>query len=451
MTFTTRAAAAATALLMLPGTPVMADEAASQFQADFLAGKLSWEDVLSRAKEEGEIQFYYWGGDDNLNIWVDSIVAPALSQLGVRLVANRITGTKDAVDLVIAEANSGRGIGDGSVDAIWLNGENFYTLNRQDLLFGSFAEAVPNSVNFEWNVGDPRSLLNLRDFGVETGGKEIPWSGEQYVCAVNRALMPVERTPATFEDLKAYLEANPGKFTYVKPPHYLGNTFVQQVLYAFNPDGTGAGPFQKSIEELGVEELARLSQPGFEFLKSLEPLLLGGPAGAVRYPEDAAAAQGLFRNSEIHMYCEFGLYAVATNRSTGAYPQTAEEIVFPEGNMIKNKNYIAIPANAPNPAAALVLADYMASVDAQLSKLEMVGYPAGIDPWKLSAEGAARLNAAAPEHFGVIQQDLDANIAPDTNASLVDVIEATWLEYIERKSTAPIAEIMANAAANLGK
>ena len=451
MTIMTRVAVAATAVLALTGAPAFADEAAARFQADFLAGKLGWEDVLARAKQEGEIQFYYWGGDDNLNIWVDSVVATALSELGILLVANRITGTKDAVDLVIAEANSGRAIGDGSVDAIWLNGENFYTLNRQDLLFGAFAKAVPSAANFEWNADDPRSLLNLRDFGTETGGKEIPWSGEQYVCAANRALVPAEKTPATFEDLKAYLEANPGKFTYVKPPHYLGNTFVQQVLYAFNPDGTGAVPFQQSIGELGAEELARLSTPGFEFLKSIEPLLLGGPAGAVRYPEDGAAAQGLFRNSETHIYCEFGLYAVATNRATGAYPQTTEEIVFPKGNMIKNKNYLAIPANSPNPAAALVFADYMASVDAQVSKLETVGYPAGIDPWTLTPEDAARLSAAAPEHFGVTQEDLDANIAPDTNASLVDVIEATWLEYIERKSTAPLAEIVAKAVANLGK
>lgn len=428
-----------------------ADESAGKFQADFLAGKLTWDDVLAQARQDGEIQFYYWGGDDNLNIWIDSVVTPALAAEGVKLVANRITGTKDAVDLVIAEANSGRGIGDGSVDAIWLNGENFYTLNRQKLLFGSFAQAVPNAVNFEWNSEDPRSQLNLRDFGIETNSQEIPWSGEQYVCAVNRALMPTEKTPSTFDGLKAYLEANPGKFTYVKPPHYLGNTFVQEVLYAFNPDGTGSAPFQKSLEELGVDELARIAAPGFEYLKSIEPLLLGGPTGTVRYPEDASAAQGLFRNSETHMYCEFGLYGVATNRATGNYPQTAEEIVFPENAMIKNKNYLAIPANAPNPAAALVFANYMASVDAQASKLETIGYPAGIDPWKLTAEDAARLEAAAPGHFGVTQADLDANIAPDTNASLVDVIEATWLEYIERKSTAPLAEIIATAAKNLNK
>ncbi|MGV8834347.1 MAG: ABC transporter substrate-binding protein [Devosia sp.] len=434
--------------LLLAGTGLArADEAAAQFQSDFLAGKLSWAQVETAARAEGEVQFFYWGGDDNLNIWMDSVVAPAMADLGITLVANRITATKDAVDLVITEAAAGRGVGDGSVDAIWLNGENFFTLKQQGQLFGSFAEALPNAINFEFDPSDPRAALNLSDFGTATEGKEMPWSGEQYVCAVNRAVMPLEQTPASFADLHRYLETNPGKFVYIKPPHYLGNTFVQQVLYAFNPDGTGSAPFQQSLDELGGSELARLVKPGFEFLKQIEPLLLGWPQGAVRYPEDAAAADGLFRNREIDLNCGFGLYAVATKRANGSYPQTAEEIIFPAGNMIKNKNYLAIPANTPNPAAALVFANYMASVEAQVTKLDLVGYPAGIDPWTLSAEDAARLEAVAPPHFGVSQDALDANIAPDTNASLVNVIESVWLDYIERGSDQPIEAIVAAAVA----
>ncbi|WDR00783.1 hypothetical protein PSC71_08550 [Devosia sp. J2-20] len=81
------------------------------------------------------------------------------------LVANRITGSNDAVDLVITEAAAGRGVGQGSVDAIWLNGENFFTLKQQDLLLGSFAQAIPNAVNFEFDAADPRAALNLGDFG----------------------------------------------------------------------------------------------------------------------------------------------------------------------------------------------------------------------------------------------------------------------------------------------
>ena len=439
------------AAMLAAGAAQAEDPAAIEFRDGFLAGDLDWAAVTERAQSEGTVNLYYWGGSDPLNVWMDSVVGPAMSELGVTLNPVRITGTKDAVDLVLAELGSGKMVGEGSVDAIWLNGENFSTLKEQDALFGAFAPLLPNAKNIEWDETDPRSLLNLRDFGVPTGGAEVPWSGEQYVCAVNSDRVSAEEVPHTFEEMQVYLEANPGKFIYVKPPHYIGNTFVQQAIYAHNPDGTGAEPFQQSLEELGASELARLITPGLEYLKNLEPLLLGGDSGTPRYPEDQNALDGLFLNGEVNFNCKFGLYAVATGLSQGTYPEGAQEFVFPEGNMIKNKNYLAIPANAPNPAAALVLADYMTSVEAQISKLEFTGMPAGIDPWLLSEEDAAALAAASPGHTGLDASELDANIAPDTNATLVDVIEATWLEYIERDSTDSIETIVTRAAENLNQ
>jgi len=422
---------------------------AEAFRDGFIAGDLSWEDVQARAKEEGQVNLYYWGGSDNINIWMDSVAVPALAAEGVTLNPVRITGTKDAVDLVLAEKASGKGLGEGSVDAIWINGENFATLKRQGALMGAFADKLPNSANIEWNPGDPRSLLNLRDFGVETNASEMPWSGQQYVCAVNTARVPADETPATFAEMVTYLEANPGKFSYVKPPHYIGNTFVQAAVYAHNPDGNGAVPFQNSIDELGAAELARLIKPGMEYLKALEPHLLGAASGNVRYPEDPKALDGLFLNGEIDFACKFGLFGVATGLRDGTFPEGAEQFIFPEGNMIKNKNYLVIPGNAPNPAAAMVMANYMASVESQATKLEIAGMPVGIDPWKLSADDSAKLDAASPGLVGVTQAELDANTAPDTNATLVDVIEATWLEYIERDSDASIEDIVATAVANL--
>ncbi|MEX0276739.1 MAG: ABC transporter substrate-binding protein [Ruegeria sp.] len=415
------------------------------------SGNATWEDIQARAKEEGEINLYYWGGSDQINIWMDRFAAPGLEAEGVKLNPVRITGTKDAVDLVLAELGSGKGLGQGSVDAIWVNGENFATLKRQNALFGAFADKLPNSANIEWNADDPRALLNLRDFGVETNASEMPWSAQQYVCSVNTSRVAEADIPSTFADLKGYLEANPGKFAYVKPPHFIGNTFVQAAIYAHNPDGNGAVPFQNSIDDLGAAELARLIAPGMEYLKELDGMFLGASGSGARYPEDPSALNGLFLNGEIDFSCQFGLYGVAIGLRDGTYPEGAEQFIFPEGNMIKNKNYLVIPANAPNPAAALVMANYMASVEAQASKLEVAGMPPGIDPWRLSDDEVAKLTAASPGFVGITQQELDANTAPDTNATLVDVIEATWLEYIERKSTDSIDVIVERAVANLNQ
>ncbi len=434
---------------MVTSAAMAEDADALKFRDDFLSGDLTWADVEERAKAEGTVNLYYWGGSDPINIWMDQVVTADLAKLGVTLNPVRITGTKDAVDLVLAEKGSDKGLGEGSVDAIWLNGENFSTLKSQDALFGAFADKMPNSKFIEWNAEDPRSLLNLRDFGVETGAAEAPWSGEQYVCAVNTARVDKGDAPSTFADLEAYLTDNPGKFTYVKPPHFIGNTFVQSAIYAHNPDGNGAVPFQASIDEIGAEEFARLISPGIEYLNTLEPLLLGGQNGNTRYAEDNAALDGMFLNGEVDFACKFGLYAVATGLNNGTYPEGAEAFVFPEDNMIKNKNYLAIPSNAPNPAAAMIMANYMTSVEAQVSKLQFTGMPPGVDPWKLEAAQVESLTDASPGLIGVTQAELDANTAPDTNATLVDVIEATWLDYIERDSEDDIATIVARAVENL--
>lgn len=422
-----------------------------EFRDAFLSGSLEWSEVEAKAAEEGAVNIHYWGGDDLLNVWMGQVVAAEMSRRGVTVNAVPITATKDAIDLVLAEKAAGRGIGEGSVDLIWVNGENFAALKRQDALFGGFARLLPNARNLEWDDSDPRSVLNLRDFGVSTGAAEVPWSSEQYVCAVNTAFVDSEQVPATFEQMQDYLRENPGKFTYVKPPHYLGNTFVQEAIYAHNPDGTGAIPFQSSIDDISADEFARLIAPGIAYLQEIEPYLLDGSDGSAHYPEDNKELDGLFLNGEVHFNCKFGLYAAATGLATGSYPAETEQFVFPEGAMIKNKSYLVIPANAPHPAAALLLADWMTSVDSQVSKLAAVGMPLGIDSWKLSEVDAERLAAASPGLIGVTQSSLDANGAPDTNATLVNIIEAVWLEVIERDSERPLSEIVEALYETLGE
>lgn len=410
------------------------------FREAFLSGQASWSDVLASAAQEGAVDFYYWGGDDRLNVWLERTVAPKMADLGITLRPHRITSTRDAVDLVLAEARSGKSLGEGSVDVIWVNGENFYTLAEQNLLYGSFAQLLPNASHYEWDANDTRGLLNLYDFGYPTQGREMPWSGEQYVCAVNRALLPIAETPSTFGDLEVWLTEHPGTFTYVKPPHYLGNTFVQEALYAMSP--LGAVGFQKPLDSFTPESLAQLITPGMAYLKRLAPLLANARKGAVRYPENETALMNLFQNSQIAMECQFGLYHVATKTAAGQMPPNVEEIIFPVNNMIKNKNYLALTGNAPQPAAALVFINYMSSVEAQQSKLSDVGYPLGIDLWRLSPTDQKLVTAAMPRHFGVTQAALDDNIAPDIHASLVTVIETVWQSYVEQGSSVPIEEMI---------
>lgn len=443
---------AVSVILALAGSNAIsaADKGATQFRQAFLGDKLKWQDVLDRAADEGQVRFLYRGSNDVLNLWVESAIGPAMEALSITFLPNRLTSTRDAVDLVVAETKAGKLAGQGSADLIWLNGENFYILAQDNLLFGAFAQKLPSSRNFDWNPNDHRTHANLWDFGTQIQNREIPWSSQQFVCAVNRRYVAENATPHTFADLKSYLDRNPGKFAYVKPPNGNGSTFVLAALYAFNPDATGAQPFQQSITAIAAGDLARIITPGMDYLKSLEPFLYSEDNGEPHYPSDAKASDTLFREGKTHFTCEFGTYAAATKVATGHYPNTAEAMIFPKALMIKNKNYLAIPSNAANPAAALVLANYLSSIEAQAGKLRVVGFPTGIDHWMLSGDDIKSIESAAPPHVGVTQAQLDTNAVPDTNASLVDIINTVWRGYIENGSDQTIEELVADAYAKSG-
>ena len=62
---------------------------------------------------------------------------------GVKLEHVKITDTAEVVKRVRSEKAAGK-LTDGSVDMVWINGENFVTMKREALLFGPFAESLPN-------------------------------------------------------------------------------------------------------------------------------------------------------------------------------------------------------------------------------------------------------------------------------------------------------------------
>jgi hypothetical protein len=131
---------------------------AAAFRAAFLDGTLGWDAVRTRAAAEGEVRWYHWGGSEDLNTWIDLVVAPELADAGVRLESVRVPATRDADDAVLAAAAAGRGLGAGPVDLIWINGDNFRTLVQADLLFGPFAGWTPKFLKMGSFMDLPSSI-----------------------------------------------------------------------------------------------------------------------------------------------------------------------------------------------------------------------------------------------------------------------------------------------------
>lgn len=426
------------------------DPGAAAFRDGFLADRIAWEAVLARARQEKTVKWFIWGGNEILNGWVDRYVIPEMAKFGITLNVARIPNTRDAVDLVVADNAAGRGIGQGTVDAIWINGANTLTLGTQGALFGAFATRLPNSGYFDFDPASPASRLNLFDLGYPTDGRLMPWGAAQYVCFIDTARLPASTAPQAFADLEPFVRAHPGRFTYVKPPHFNGNAFVQTVLYATNRDGFRS--FQKDRKDFTPGEFAALVSDGFQFLRRIEPFLLGGGGkdgqrGAPIYPDNPAASYRMFSDGEIDMGCGFGTYGVSTRVADGTFPGTAETLAFPREGMILNKNFVAIPNNAPHPAAALVLINFLSGPQAQISKLRVIGNPLGAELDRFDAQARAIVAEVSPRLRGTTIEELNARAVPDFNASLVPIIERLWADYIERRSSTPFHDLVGAAFA----
>ncbi|MFW5811925.1 MAG: ABC transporter substrate-binding protein, partial [Alkalispirochaetaceae bacterium] len=180
--------------------------------------QMSWEQIVAEA--EGQTVYWnMWGGSDITNRFVEGYVAPLLEErYSIELEMVPVTDATVFVNKVLGERQAGRDSG-GSVDLMWINGENFRTMREADLLFGPYADALPN---IEYvNLDDP-SIAN--DFGYPVNGYESPYGTAQVVMVYDSARL--SEPPASVGELLQWIRANPGRFAYPAPPDYIGSAFV---------------------------------------------------------------------------------------------------------------------------------------------------------------------------------------------------------------------------------
>ena len=90
---------------------------------------------------------------------------------GVKLVHVKLDDTANAVAKVVAEKAAGKTEG-GSVDLIWINGENFASMkSKACCLSPGWAEKLPN-----WKYVDAAGKPTVKtDFTIPVEGLESPW------------------------------------------------------------------------------------------------------------------------------------------------------------------------------------------------------------------------------------------------------------------------------------
>ncbi len=139
-----------------------------------------WQEIKNEAKGQ-TVWFNAWGGDTAINRYLDWVSGEMKTHYAINLKIVRLADAADAVKRIQTEAAAGRKTG-GSVDLLWVNGENFRTLKEANLLQTGWAETLPN-----WRYVDTQ-LPVREDFSVPTEGAESPWGGAQ-LTFIARAML----------------------------------------------------------------------------------------------------------------------------------------------------------------------------------------------------------------------------------------------------------------------
>lgn len=370
--------------------------------------QLSWDEIQAVAKGS-QVTFAMWGGSDQVNQFVDGWVAEQLRQrYQVSLKRVPLADTADAVNKVLGEvqAQSPR----GSLDLIWINGENFRSMKQGNLLFGPFTSQLPSLVYYD-------AAVIGSDFGLPVDGYEAPYTGTYFVMAADQAKVPTP--PQSMAELLAWAEANPGRFAYVAPPAFDGNRFLLSVFYGVT------GGYEQYLGELFNQALWNLHAPQWvDYLKTLNPHVW---RQGQTYPPNQNRLADLFANGEIWLAPMF-INRIAEGITTGQFPATTIAYAMP-GVSLNDPSFTAIPINAPNPAAAMLLADLLASPEGQLEKFkpEVWGDPPLLDLNRLTPDQQAAF-AEVGRRYGIPLAAITGGLAPIVNAEYTTRLEHLWLE-----------------------
>lgn len=314
------------------------------------ANAQDWQNTLDEAKGQ-TVYWNAWGGSDNINAYIDWIKTSVSSKYQVNLKHVKLADTANAVSRVLAEKAAGNNT-KGSIDLIWINGENFRTLKQNKLLFGPFSQNLPN---YQYIDETSKKSLTL-DFGTKVEGMESPWGAAQVIFMYDTATLSIP--PKSMSQLLTYAKANPGRISYPEPPQFLGTTFLKQALIETThyPDA-----LSKPVSSVDFEQVTK---PLWTFLDELHP---NAWRAGTSFPGSSEQMMRLLDDQEIDLALSFDVSAASVQIDQGNLNDTVRSYVFDKGT-IGNTHFVGIPYNSASTAGAQVVANFLLSPEAQLKK-----------------------------------------------------------------------------------
>ncbi|PFG19149.1 ABC transporter substrate-binding protein [Serinibacter salmoneus] len=371
----------------------------------------AFSEIMAEAEAEGQVvDLWMWGGDERGNAYVDDVLAPAAADLGVTLRRVPLADTRDAIRRVLAEHAAGSTA--GSVDLVWVNGDNFATAQQAGAWRCGWASELPNAAYL-----DPADPLVTDDFGVAVQGCESPWHKAQFTLVYDAARVP--EPPRSIEDLLTWAQENPGRFTYPAPPDFTGSVFVRQALQALDPQVPVA--FSQAAFDAATPTL-------WDSLREVAPALW---REGRTYPRDQVDLDRLFADGQVDFTMTYGPATLTDLVAEGTFPSTTRVLTLEEGT-VGNASFLAIPASSPDHAGAMVVADLALSPQQQAAKADpqVWGQFTVLDLSRLPQEDAAAFAALPDSPVVPPFEELSAGALPELSSGWVAPLDEGWRSQV---------------------
>lgn len=308
----------------------------------------NWEQIEENAQGQ-TVYFNAWGGSQEINAYLRWAGGEIQGRYGVTLQHVKVSDIAETVNRLVAEKAAGKNEG-GSVDMVWINGENFKSMKSNNLLFGPFVESLPN-----WSIVD-KSLPVSEDFTEPTDGLEAPWGVGQLVFIHDEKSLA--NPPASFTEMLSLAKAYPGSISYPKPPDFHGSSFLKAALLELAMD---TAPLYKPVDDA---DFNAVSSPLWKYLDELHTVAW---RNGNQFPATSAETFQLLDDGELLLAITFNPNAAETAVKNGTLAPSAKAFAFDKG-ALSNIHFMGIPWNANAKEGALVAINFLMSEEAQARK-----------------------------------------------------------------------------------
>jgi putative thiamine transport system substrate-binding protein len=382
-------------------------------QAQF--SEKQWLEILAEAKGQS-VYFNAWGGSKSYNAYISWVSDEVRRLYGIKLHHVKLKDTADAVQKVLAEKQA-RNDNNGSIDLIWINGENFAKMKEENLLYGPFGYDLPNYVAY---INEEETPGVIKDFNTYVDGYESPWGKAQFVVIHDDNSSYIK--PLNMLELLQHARNHPFRVTYPTPLDFTGMTFLKQLVYELvdDPEILADAPNAQSKETL---------QDVWQYLDELHQVAW---RGGEDFPKNESEMINLLNNGEIDFAFSFNISSAHNAIQKRQLMPSARAYVLRSGT-IANVNFVAIPYNSKAKEAAMVVANFLLEPRAQARKQDpgIWGDPTVLS-FDLLPDVERKWFVDLPKTPAIPSEMELSNSIPEPHSAWVEYLRNEWVKRYRR-------------------